>query len=259
LTDLARMWIAYRYWMTTYRRTWRGTIVISVANPLLFLLGIGAGLGHLVDRHAPTQLGGVSYVAFFAPGLLAAAAMQTGFIEGAGRVAFAAGWQGAYRTATTTPLEPADIMGGHMLFMAFRVLSSSAAFVAVMAAYGVADGWWVLAALPAALLTGMAFAAPVAAWAIGVRSTPQINTFFRFVIMPMYMFSGTFFAVSQLPQWIRPVAYVLPLWQGVELCRTLSLGTATVTGTVVHAGYLLVLIAGGILVARVTYRRRLHA
>ena len=75
------MWREFTYWLLQYKRTWRGTIVISVANPLLFLLGIGAGLGHLVDRHAPAQIAGVSYLAFFAPGMLAAAAMQTGFIE----------------------------------------------------------------------------------------------------------------------------------------------------------------------------------
>ena len=144
----ARTWSAFRYWMTRYRRTWRGTIVISVANPLLFLLGIGAGLGNLVDTHAPSQLGGVSYIAFFAPGLLAASSMQTGFIEGAGRVAMAAGWNGSYRTATTTPLEPGEIMGGHLLFIAFRVFTSARAFVVVMAAFGVSRGWWALRRCP---------------------------------------------------------------------------------------------------------------
>ncbi len=246
--------------MTRYRRTWRGTIVISVANPLLFLLGIGAGLGHLVDTHAPSQLGGVSYIAFFAPGLLAASAMQTGFIEGAGRVAMAAGWNGSYRTATTTPLEPGEIMGGHLLFIAFRVFTSSAAFVVVMVAFGVSHGWWAAATLPAALLTGMAFAAPGGGLGGRPSARPRRSTrVFRFVIMPMYMFSGTFFALTQLPHWIRPVAYALPLWQGVELCRSLSLGTATPLGVAVHVGYLLALTVAGVLAARVTYRRRLHA
>ncbi|MFG1882543.1 ABC transporter permease [Micromonospora sp. NPDC049102] len=81
---------------------------------------------------------------------------------------------------------------------------------------------------------------------------------FRFVIMPLYMFSGTFFAVSQLPEWIRPVSYLLPLWPGVELCRTVSLGTATIAGSSVHIVYLLALTIGGFLAAHVTYRRRLH-
>jgi lipooligosaccharide transport system permease protein len=252
-------WRAFGYWMTLYRKTWRGTIVISVANPLLFLAGIGAGLGDLVDRHAPAQLGSVSYLAFFAPGLLAASAMQTGFIESAGRVSMAAGPAGSYRSATTTPLDPGAIMGGHLLFMAFRVLTSSAAFVAVMALFGASDGWWTLAVLPAALLTGLAFAAPAAAWAVGVRSPAQITTTFRFVIMPMYMFCGTFFATSELPRWFRPIVEILPLWQGVELCRSLSLGTAELSGAAFHAAYLLALVTGGVIVARSTYRRRLHA
>ena len=253
------IWQAFRYWMLLYRRTWRSTIVISVANPLLFLLGIGAGLGHLVDRHAPGGLAGVSYVAFFAPGLLAASAMQTGFVEGGGRVLFAAARDGAYRAAVTTPLEPGQILAGHLAYMAFRLLSSCAAFVVVMIAFRVSDGWWAAAVLPAALLTGMAFAAPIAAWTVGVRSYTQLNTLFRFAIMPMYMFSGTFFAAARLPGWIRWLAYTLPLWHGVELCRTLSLGTATLAGSAVHAGYLLALLAAGALVARARYRRALHA
>jgi Nod factor-specific ABC transporter NodJ protein len=255
---VARAWKAFRYWLTLYRRTWRGTIVISVANPLLFLLGIGVGLGHLVDQHGSNTLGGVSYTAFFAPGLLAASAMQTGFLEGGGRVAGAAGWVGSYRSAATTPLEPGEIMAGHLLFIAFRVAISSGAFVIVMAAFGVASGWWALATLPAALLTGLAFAAPTAAWAVGLRSLAKLNTVFRFVLMPMYMFSGTFFALDQLPHGIRLVASVLPLAQGVALCRSLSLGTATTLGVLARTTYLLLFVTGGIAAARVTYRRRLH-
>jgi lipooligosaccharide transport system permease protein len=76
--------------------------------------------------------------------------------------------------------------------------------------------------------------------------------------MPMYLFSGTFFAVTQLPHWLRPVAYVLPLYHGAQLCRSLSLGTATPAGTALHAGILLALTAAGIAAARLAYRRRLH-
>jgi ABC-type multidrug transport system permease subunit len=252
------MWREFTYWLLQYRRTWRGSIVISVANPLLFLLGIGAGLGHLVDRHAPAQIAGVSYLAFFAPGMLAAAAMQTGFIESAGRVALAAGFDGSYRAATTTPLTPAQIMAGHLLFIAFRLATSAAAFVVVMLAFRVTHGWWTLGTLAGALLTGLAFGTPAAAWAVGLRQTRHINSVFRFVIMPMYLFSGTFFAVAELPGWLRPVAYALPLYHGAALCRTLSLGTATLAGTAVHAGILLVLAVAGIAAARVAYRRRLH-
>jgi lipooligosaccharide transport system permease protein len=232
--------------------------VVSVANPLLFLVGVGAGLGHLVDRNAPTQIAGVAYAAFFAPGMLAAAAMQTAFLESAGRASNAAR-QGSYRDATPTPLEPAQLYAGHLLFITFRVASSSLAFVAVMTAFGLCAGWSAVAVLVAAVLTGVAFGAPAAAWGVTVRQQRDVNTVFRFVIMPLYMFSGTFFAVTQLPHWLRDVAYVTPLWQGVELCRTLALGTATTGGTAVHVAYLAILAVAGIVVARITYRRRLHA
>jgi lipooligosaccharide transport system permease protein len=252
------MWREFTYWLLQYKRTWRGTIVISVANPLLFLLGIGAGLGHLVDRHAPAQIAGVSYLAFFAPGMLAAAAMQTGFIESAGRVAMAAGFDGSYRAATTTPLTPAQIMAGHLLFIAFRLATSAAAFVVVMLAFRVTHGWWTLGALAGALLTGLAFGAPAAAWAVGLRQTRHINSVFRFVIMPMYLFSGTFFAVDQLPAWLRPLAWASPLWHGVDLCRRLSLGTLTWPLTLLHVAYLSALVAAGVALARRSYHRHLH-
>jgi Nod factor-specific ABC transporter NodJ protein len=256
---MSRALRAFRYWLKLYSRTWRGTIVISIANPLLFLLGIGVGLGHLVDQGHSNTLGGVSYSDFFAPGLLAAAAMQTGFVESGGRVTIAAGVSGSYRAAATTPLEPEEILAGHMLFVAFRLITSSAAFILVMEAFGVVSGWWALAVWPAALLTGLAFAAPIAAWTVTLRSYTKVNAFFRFVLMPMYMFSGTFFALDELPHGIQLIASVLPLAQGVALCRSLSLGTASLPAVLGHTAYLLVFVAGGLAAARITYRRRLHA
>jgi ABC-type polysaccharide/polyol phosphate export permease len=255
---MARALHGFRYWLKLYSRTWRGTIVISVANPLLFLLGVGVGIGHLVDTGTSASLGGVSYSDFFAPGLLAASAMQTGFVESGGRVAQAAGWTGSYRAAATTPLEPEEIMTGHMLFMMFRLVTSSAAFLIVMEVFGVTSGWWAVATLPAAVLTGFAFAAPIAAWTVTVRTPARINAMFRFVIMPMYMFSGTFFALSELPHGVQLIASALPLAQGVELCRSLSLGTATLPAVLGHTAYLVVVAGVGIAIARVTYRGRLH-
>jgi lipooligosaccharide transport system permease protein len=249
----------FGYCLRLYARTWKGTFVISVVNPLLFLLGVGVGIGHLVSHGHPATLGGVSYTDFFAPGLLAASAMQTGFVEAGGRVTVSASASGAYRTATTTPLEPEDILLGHMLFVAFRVLTSTAAFIAVMELFGTISGWWVIAVWPAALLTGLAFAVPLAAWTVTLRTYSQVNSFFRFGFMPMYMFSGTFFALAELPHAVRLLVSVLPLTQGVELCRALSLGHPSAGGIVAHSAYLIVLLVGGALIARGTYRRRLHA
>jgi lipooligosaccharide transport system permease protein len=249
---------AFRYWLKLYSRTWKGTFVISVVNPLLFLLGVGVGIGHLVNHGHPATLGGVSYTDFFASGLLAASAMQTGFVESGGRVTVAAGWSGAYRSAVTTPLEPDDILAGHMLYVAFRVLTSTAAFIAVMELFGTISGWWVFAVWPAALLTGLAFAAPLAAWTVTLRQYAQVNSFFRFVFMPMYMFSGTFFALGELPHLVQLLVSVLPLTQGVDLCRSLSLGHPSLPAVAARTAYLMLFMVGGLLTARVTFRRRLH-
>ena len=246
----------FQYWLIRYRRTWRGTVVISVLNPLLFLVAVGVGLGGLVRPNSPS-LGGVPYLDFFAPGMLAAAAMQNGVVESAFPVARAHGTSGSYRVAVSTPLEPDDILLGHALFMALRITVNAAAFLVVLLAFGSAHSGLVVFDLPAATLTGLAFALPVSAWAV-TREMNGVVGVFKWVVMPLYLFSGTFFAISRLPVWIRPLAWLTPSWHGVELCRTLSLGTATAGATAAHVAYLLLVIAVGYLLARRGFRRRLH-
>jgi len=251
---LGRHEFAYRW--QRYRRTWRGTVVISVVNPLLFLIAIGLGLGHVVSH--PASLHGVSYLAFFAPGMLAAAAMQNGIVEAGFPVSHGVGPGGSYRVAITTPLESTDIMLGHILFMALKIAMSAAAFVAVMVAFGAAPSALVILTVPAATLTGLAFATPTAAFAATVSSPKVVGNLFKWVVMPLYLFSGTFFPVSQLPRVLRAIAYATPLWHGVDLCRTLSLGTATWGRCAIDVGYLVAVIILGIIWARHTYRRRLY-
>ena len=248
----------FSYQLQRYRRTWRGTIVVSVVNPLLFLLAIGVGLGKVVSSH-PAALHGATYLEFFAPGMLAAAAMQNGIIESAFPVSRAVRDGGSYSVTVTTPLDSTDIMFGHSLYMAFKLTLSALAFVAVMACFGAARSWLSLLTVPAAALTGLAFATPTMAWAATVRNPRAVFGAFKWVVMPLYLFSGTFFPVTQLPVVLRALAYATPLWHGVDLCRTLSLGTATWGRTAGHVGYLLVFTAVGLALAARTYRRRLYA
>ena len=251
-------WLARRalaYHLFRYRRSWRGTVVISIVNPLLFLLAIGLGLGRVVSH--PPALHGVSYMAFFAPGLLAAAAMQNGIIEAAFPVSRAAAPGGSYKVAITTPLAASDIMFGHLLFMALRVAMGATAFVAVMLALGAERSALVALAIPGAALTGLAFATPAAAWAATV-SPQSVGKLFKWVVMPLYLFSGTFFPVGQLPLALRVLAYITPLWHGVELCRSLSLGTATWGASLGHVIYLTAMSGAGTVIAKRAYRRRLY-
>jgi lipooligosaccharide transport system permease protein len=246
-----------RYWLTNYRRTWRGTIYTSVLSPVLYLGAMGLGLGTLVDAHGTARLGGVSYLAFLAPGLLAAAAMEAAVEESTYPVLGSVKWRRTYYAATASPLRPPDIYHGHLLFTTMRLVMNSTIFLVVMAAFGAITSPWALAALPVAVLTGLAFAAPIEAWAITVVKDTSFALIFRFGLIPLFLFSGTFFPVSQLPVWIRPLAYITPLWHGVALCRSLSLGTATAGSALVHIGYLAALTAVSIAIGHRTYRRRL--
>jgi lipooligosaccharide transport system permease protein len=247
-----------RYWTTNYRRTWRGTIYSSVLNPVLYLGAIGIGLGTLVNKHGSAKLGGISYLAFLAPGLLAAAAMETGIGESTYPVLGSVKWRRTYYAAVSTPLRPADLFHGHLLFTTMRLVMNCAVFMVVMVAFGAAKSPWVLAALPVAVLTGLAFAAPIEAWAITVLKDTSFALIFRFGLIPLFLFSGTFFPVSQLPGWAQPIAYATPLWHGVALCRSLSLGTATIGEALLHIGYLAALTAAGIMAGNRTYARRLY-
>jgi lipooligosaccharide transport system permease protein len=247
-----------RFWLTDYRRTWRGSIYSSVLNPLLYLGAMGLGLGTLVDRHGRAGLGGVSYLAFLTPGLLAAAAMQTGVGECTYPVFGSVKWNKTYQAAVSSPLRPSDVFHGHLLFVTLRLTMNSALFMAVAAAFGALRSPWVIAALPVAVLTGLAFAAPIEAWSVTRQKDTSFAVIFRFGLIPLFLFSGTFFPITQLPAWIRPVAYVTPLWHGVALCRALSLGNADLGGALVHVGYLAAVVAAGIAVGDRTYRRRLY-
>jgi ABC-type polysaccharide/polyol phosphate export permease len=234
-------------------------VVISVANPLLFLTGIGFGLGTLINDNSDPSLHGGSYLAFLTPGLLAAATMQTAYIDAAGPVFQSTRPGGHYRAAAVTPLRPADILHGHLLFILLRLALSAFLFTAVATAFGAVAPSRAPAVVLAAVLTGFAFAAPVAAWSVTVVRQERVLALFRFVIMPLYMFSGAFFPVSQLPAPLERLAYASPLWHGVELCRTLALGTASPAGTALHAGVLAALTVAGTVVAHRSYERRLHS
>jgi lipooligosaccharide transport system permease protein len=248
-----------RFWLTNYRRTWRGSIYSSVLNPLLFLGSIGLGLGTLVNaHHGAARLGGVSYLTFLAPGLLAAAAMETAVGESTYPVYGSVKWNKVYQAAVASPLRPVDLFHGHVLFVTLRLAMNCAIFLAVAAAFGAIQSPWMIAALPVAVLTGLAFATPIEAWAVTRTRDTSFAMIFRFGMIPLFLFSGTFFPVTQLPGWLQPIAYLTPLWHGVSLCRALNLGTADLGQVVIDVAYLAALAAAGLLAGNRTYRRRLY-
>jgi lipooligosaccharide transport system permease protein len=210
-----------------YRRTFRASIFSSFLNPVLFLLAMGVGLGTYVDQSgtANQALGGLSYLQFLAPGLLAATAMQAAAFESTFPIMGGLAWQKTFHAMYATPISARDIVLGNLVWIAIRLTSISAIFTIVMTLFGAAASPLILLAIPAAVLTGMAFATPIAAFAATQRTPEKFNAVFRFGITPLFLFSGTFFPLSNLPEMIRPIAWLSPLWHGVELSRQLALGT----------------------------------
>jgi lipooligosaccharide transport system permease protein len=251
------LWLrSYSYWSYQYKRIWRSSITTSFLYPLLYLAAMGVGLGSLIDKHVH-HVGGFGYLDYVAPGLLAATAMQIGANEAMYPVMGAIKWYRSYFAMLATPIRVIDVLRGHLAWIATRVALVSAIYLVVIAAFGVIHSPLAVLALPAAVAAGMAFAAPIAAFAATQDKDVGFTTIYRFVLVPLFLFSGTFFPVSELPGWLRPIAYATPLYHGVSLCRGLVLGTASLWPAVGDAAYLVAVAAVGYWLARATFTRRL--
>jgi lipooligosaccharide transport system permease protein len=212
------------YWVAVYRRTWRGTAVLSFVQPWLYIGAMGVLLGDYVDDAG--SLGGASsYLEFIAPGLLAATAMQVAVGEVMWPVMGAIKWDKTYYSMIATPLRIGDIVAGHLGYVAFRVLLTSAVFTAVLAATGIfASALGALGAFAASVLVGMAFATPVYGFSAGAKTEQGFSLIYRLGLVPLFLFSGAFFPISNLAEPLEWLARATPLWHGVELARMSSLG-----------------------------------
>jgi lipooligosaccharide transport system permease protein len=242
-----------------FRRVWRGGLVMTFLSPVLFLASMGFGLGRFVDAsgNASGALAGVPYAAWLAPGLLAAQAMQTGGFAMTFPIMGRIVWDKIYHGMLATPVTIRGIVLGEVAWVGTRLLLASAVFLAVMAAFGLVRSPLAILALPAAALTGLAFATPIMAFTATQRNDQGFNAIFRFGLTPLFLFSGTFFPIEQLPGAVRPIAWVTPLWHGVDLIRGLSLGHVDVGLAIVHLVVLVAFITVGIGAAFVTFRRAL--
>lgn len=238
-----------------YRHTWRASVITSFVNPVLMLSAMGVGLGSLVDRQGGP--GGLPYLVWLAPGLLAATAMQTAAGESTWPVMAAIRWVKSYDAALATPLGVDDLVVGQLGWLTFRVAQVSLVFALVMIGFGAVDAGPGLAAVAPAILTGVALGAPIMAYTSWLEEDTGLSSLFRFGIIPLFLFSGTFFPISQLPDWLEPVAVITPLWHGVELSRAVALGVDTTLPWWLHTGILVSFVSVGTLAARWLLGRRL--
>ncbi len=231
-----------------YRRTWRGSVISSFAVPLLTLVAMGTGLGRLVNDSG--GVAGGTFIEFLAPGLLAATAMTTAAGEASYPVVAGIRWSKSFHAALATPVSVADLIYGLFGWLGIRLVFNLVIYAAIMAAVGAATWGAAMMAVAPAVLTGLAFAAPITAWVSTLESDTSLSSLFRFGIMPLFLFSGTFFPIEQLPDYLEPVAFLSPLFHGVELTRA----AAGVAGSPfllwwIHAGVLLALFIGGTIAA----------
>lgn len=209
-----------------YRRTYRASLFSSFFLPVLFLTAMGLGLGTYVDDGTGTAtLGGVPYLVFLAPGLLASTAMQSAAFEATFPIMGGLVWNKTFHAMVATPIAARDVTLGNLAWITARLLLITTVFTAVIVLFGAAISPLIVFAIPAATLTGLAFAAPIAAFSATQRTPEKFNAIFRFGVTPLFLFSGTFYPVDQLPTFLQPLAWVTPLYHGVELTRGLSLGT----------------------------------
>ncbi len=244
------------YYAYAYKRTWRSSVTTSFLYPVLYLAAMGVGLGSLVNHHVRT-VEGVRYLTFLAPGLLAATAMQIGANDSMYPVMAAIKWIRTYFAMLATPLKVRDVLIGHVAWIAVRLSFVATIYLAVMAAFGTVRSPWAVVALPAAVLTGVAFATPLSAFSATQENDQGFITIYRLALIPLFLFSGTFFPVSQLPGWLQPLAEATPLYHGVALSRMLVLGDLRWWPALGDALYLVTLTIIGLVLADRTYHARL--
>ena len=240
-----------------YRHAWM-VLLSGAVEPLFYLFAIGIGVGGLVGDVSTGAMDDVPYAVFVAPALLAASAMNGAIYESTFNIFFKLRYAKTYDAMLTTPMEPRDIALGEIVWCQLRGLLYAVGFIAVMLALGLAPSLTgALLAVPAAVLIGFAFGAVGTAAATLIRSWQDMDLV-QFVTLPLFLFSATFFPLEVYPAALRPLVQLSPLYHGVELLRSLTLGGVD-AGVLVNIGYLVVMTAVGMVAAGRRIERLLRA
>lgn len=220
----------------------------------MFLTAMGLGLGSLVEEKQ--AFGGVDYLDFFATGMLAASCMQTGAFSATYPIMSKITWQRNYEAMLASPLEVRDIFLGELSWIGVMLAQLSIPFFAVMALFGIFDSPTAILALPVVILMGLGCAAVIMAYTATLQTDEAYTWLFRFVVTPLFLLSGTFFPIDQLPTWGRVVAQLTPLFHAVELVRQLTIYDLHLSA-LWHLAYLLVLLGAGIIAGIRNLEKRL--
>ena len=241
-----RAWLLVERNLMVYRRIWV-LILSGFFEPVFYLFSIGIGIGALVDTVTGPGGGVIDYTAYVAPALLAASAMNGAVYDSTFNLFWKLKFAKTYDAMLATPLEPADIAVGEILWAQLRGTLYSGAFLLVMLALGLVDSWWAVLALPATVLLGLAFAAVGMAATTFMRSWQDFE-FVQLAILPMFLFSTTFYPLTVYPGPVQAFVRLTPLYHGIELVRPLTTGTGVGIGLLGHALYFAALATVGVAV-----------
>jgi lipooligosaccharide transport system permease protein len=244
-----------------YRTIWRSNVMASFVQPFLYLLGMGLGVGALVDRgdDARQLLDGLTYFQFLAPALIATSAMMVTTNEAMWPIVGGFKWQRSFHAAAATPLTPGQIASGVALWHTTKALIAATGVAMALLLFDETRSTGLPLAVAFAGLTGVAFSAAIMAWSASREQERSFPTISRFLITPMFLFGGAFYPLSELPGWLQWVAKATPLWHGVELCRASVTHRLELASAASHVAYLLVFVVVGSLLARRSFARRLGA
>ncbi|MFC4001436.1 ABC transporter permease [Prauserella oleivorans] len=249
-------WLRVEAHWTWYRRYWRSSLYSSGLQPVFFLAAMGIGFGSQVEPGPAT--GGLSYVHYVAPALLVAGAVQNAVGEASWPVLSGFKWQKDYLAVTATPVTPGQVLGGQLIWVALRLLIAGAVYALIAVLFAAWLNAGALLVVPVGVLTGVACAAPVMAIAATSFDEGQrFTAMFRFVVMPMVLFAGTFFPIEQIPVAVRWLAWISPLWHGTELARGVTLGGLDLLPALGHLAFLLAVFGASTAAARHYFYRRL--
>lgn len=254
LAASGRVW--QRNWLV-YRRLWHRSLAFGFLQPILFLTAMGIGIGALLTPSSLEAFGGVDYIDWLGPGLLAAMAMQTATFESTYPIMNKIMWGRNYEAMLSTPVGIRSIVLGELGWTAFRIGSLAAVFLVVLWLFGIVRSPLAILAVPFAMLIGVAFSACLIAFTATQKNDVGFSAIFRFVINPLFLFSGTFFPLTNLPEPLRAVAWATPLFHGVELIRGSILDQLDPLTAPLHLAYLLVMFGIGAFFAERTLTRRM--
>jgi lipooligosaccharide transport system permease protein len=244
--------------MRSYLQT---LLVTGFGNPLLYLLAMGLGLGSLVSANlGPHAVDGVSYLAFVAPALLCTAAVTVASEEFTYPILLGFKWNPTFYGINASPIAPGQIIDGVVIAVVARLLGTTAVYFACMALFGAVPGAWGFVGIVVGTIGGLAFGAPIMAYVATIeQDSGQIAMLMRFVLLPMTLFSGTFFPLANMPWFLQWIGWISPLWHSTQLSRVFSYGMSEPLWlSVVHIVYLLALFVVFWLWARRIAARRLN-